>query len=338
MIDSHRGTVNGHGQTAVREDSGTGAALPARAEAAMLTMCLRKRLREAEDLERELDAPLEETGAAAIAELRVRLGRMMTERRAMQLRELLAARDKAVAEVEAAKRVVVGRAALRTPVAPVVLVAAEPDVREPVIVPFDIAHFDLVSVFAQPSDDFPASGVETIQSEAEPETPSGSDAEWTLVRTAPITPSDGDARTSEAEPDTHDEPESSVEVEPDAHGEAEVEATDIGEGTAPYDELTATSIVDSRDAGSVPMPSPSQVPGYGSFDADVFAEALARALGPLIAQRAVQTPYPTILNSTISRAVPADMPSFWATARHLDVLMALIALVLVLAVLTAWLV
>ncbi len=345
MIDSHRGTVNGHGQHAVLGDSGTGAVLPARAEAAMLTMRLRKRLREAEELERELDAPLEETGAAAIAELRVRLGRMMTERRAMQLRELIASRDEAVAEIEAAKRIVVGRAALRTPVAPVVPVvrdAAEPDAPEPVIVPFDIAHFDLIRVFAQSSDDVPASGVETIQSEAEPETPSGSDAEWTLDRTAPIAPSAGDARVDDAEPGTHAEPDIHVEVEPDIHGvvepdihgEAEVEAADTRVGAAmAVDELTVTSIVDSRYAGSGPMSSPLQDPGHGSFDADAFAEALARALGPLIAQQPVHTPYPTIL-----RAVSADKPSFWATARHLDVLMALIALVLVLAVLTAWLV
>jgi hypothetical protein len=320
MINSHPGVVNGHRQRAVLGDSGMGVALPARAEAAMFTMRLRKRLREAEELERELDAPVEETGAAAIAELRVRLARVMTERRAMQLRELIVARDEAVAEIEAAKRIVAGRAALRTPLVPTGLAAAaEPDAREPVIVPFDIASFDPSSVCPQPSGDVPASSVETIRSGAEPETPSRSDAEWTPASTAPVTPSDGDARVNEAESDTH--------------VEAAVEAPDTRVGEATANKLTGTSIVDSRYVGTVPMPSPAQNPAHGFFDADAFAEALARALGPLIAQRPVHTPYPTVL-----RAVPADKPSFWATARHLDVLMALIALVLVLAVLTAWLV
>ncbi len=80
-------------------------AMPSRAEAAMLTMRLRRTLRDLAVIEAEL-AAVETTADTRkpLAELRARLGRMLTERRAIQLRELAAARDESFATIEAARR------------------------------------------------------------------------------------------------------------------------------------------------------------------------------------------------------------------------------------------
>ncbi len=96
------------------------------------------------------------------------------------------------------------------------------------------------------------------------------------------------------------------------------------------DHTTVMPIVVASEPLSV---APRQAGGHdgAGFDADAFAEALARALAPIIAQR----PQP-VMTPGMMHSAPAVKPSFWQTARHVDVLLSIIALVIVLAVLAAW--
>jgi predicted alpha/beta hydrolase family esterase len=258
-----------------------GAALPPRADIAMLTLRLRAVLHEAAEADAEAAAAGVDLDAAREA-LRARVQPLMEERRRALDQATSRAREEATAAIEAAHREAAAMVAHAAEAAEVAAAAAE--------VAAAAAAADVIAAAAQ-----------AIEAEPEPE------------------------------------PELTVEPEP-----ADPKITDRIVVIDP--EVVADTVVTPEPAAAVAtlLPAlivptaPGQSPTTVTIDAETFARVFASVIAPLLSERQASSGYgaPTVV---APMAAPPAKQSFWTHARHPDVILMSLTMIIVLVVLAAWL-
>jgi hypothetical protein len=92
-----------------------------------------------------------------------------------------------------------------------------------------------------------------------------------------------------------------------------------------------------RQGDVVPAPwAPPQTPMNVVVDAEAFAKVFATVLASVLAERGGPA-QPMPMYVPFPPAAPAEKPGFWSNAKHLDVLLLFVAMVIVLMILVAWL-
>jgi hypothetical protein len=294
------------------DPKGGATTLSPRANIALLTLQLRAAVQEADAAEADAGKGGVDVDAS-LQQLRARLDPLMAERRIALDAELAneraaAAEAIAVAHREAAEILAAAEAArLATRVEPVDVPAPEDDETAP----------EAAAALAE------VAGPAAIDAAVDPETHAPVDPEHVDLIVAPV--DDGseldDALEDDEELESHDEPEV-------------VFAEFAREGDAPSTELALW-----------PPPPSNTV----TLDVDAFAKVMGAVMASVLDERMAnwqtpQHPYPYTMQMPVPMVIqaapaPTTPPKqgFWSSAKHPDVILMVIAMVIVLVVLAAWL-
>ena len=115
---------------------------------------------------------------------------------------------------------------------------------------------------------------------------------------------------------------------PASIGGAIIESAPVVVTPSELDRLAAAGKIERRVTRPLPQPAPA-----GMNDPEVFARAVATVVSAVLGERGHAAPQQVIVQSA---PVPVKQ-GFWASARHLDVLLLGLTTMIVLVVLAAWL-
>ena len=304
-------------------------AVVARADIARLTLRLRAAQREAAEAEAEANAD-----PAAVATLEARLAPLVAQRRDALTAELERVRDEALAAIADARRQADDVLARFAPPAPAVVMtrAPEPVIAVPPIPPAPVVAAVSMFVVETPTDSpatsiTPADGVPVTPFEpgapmvtADP----GSDSVWAPSRPAPP------AAPVEAAPTSPPPGVASPSVLIDAEAFARVFASMIAQ------------VIDERDRRPTVAP-----PAHAPEPVEPIVQP-QYAQAPYLQQQPMQlVQQPQIVQQPMQQQPMQQQPQmmsvqpakqgFWATARHLDVMLLGTTMVIALVILAAWL-